>query len=879
MTDVKKEQEQQSTNYIGTDKAVQTREISNENDTSSDKQSLKKLTRSLTEMSIECGTVPTRAENKENTITIDDIGDMSIDKKGIVQVKVRTVFELPETEVLVNEFPCYLIRLVTIPGWMYVTNNHICFYASLPGKKKGPYKAGYLTKKNHITSPRTYRYYFELRNHVLSWYSSAETKYSPLNSIDLKYVVKIEPSRLKKYGIRLSTVNSHHYTLIADTELSQKEWMDELRKGVFVAQHSGNSVRIVLPFTKIAVVEKPSVFQFANNIKIRFVDDNTDGEDYYFAFFPDIELAYNEITNLWKSHVSTTTTTDVKKPRPQSIPAVNKINYTSINFPNFDSFLENISPAALPTLLMGKLLNVTGLFQNSNNNNNKASSPEDEEEDEDDDIFSDGTDYEIQDTNPQQKSGLFSSLKKHNNKKDPQKRLSRTSIFFHWPTPEPIEEASSSSPSSSDGIASSPEESSTKPPVSFNSLTRFPRVVSDAFKNPASTQTQSDDNSKRRRSSSLSMLKNTFYRNSRKDTSGSELDIADTAIHSNQSGDVSLTSTPEMTKNRSSSIGSMLLSGGSKTWHKLTPSNDSNTNPHENYRHPKGPIWMNTKMMKDLQYLKEQNQPTDTTLLEEGYVTDEEDAADQTSILSQEQRMMNEHLNANFPMLLKTEHVEAAFKASFWRTIPYPGKIYVTDKYFCFHSKILAGQQKLIVPWSDVIQANKLKSKSYYLVHGMTLIISHMTDPLYFDFSSIEIRDHCFNACQLKYENKAILDTSSVYSKESRPGALSMSSIILDRSEHIEPPRDFDGPPLLSTSTSTSTEIIKKLNRPDKSLHFTCLTIGSRGDVQPYVALCKELQKDGHRCRIATHPEYENWVTGHGIEFRSVGGDPETVYR
>lgn len=29
--------------------------------------------------------------------------------------------------------------------------------------------------------------------------------------------------------------------------------------------------------------------------------------------------------------------------------------------------------------------------------------------------------------------------------------------------------------------------------------------------------------------------------------------------------------------------------------------------------------------------------------------------------------------------------------------------------------------------------------------------------------------------------------------------------------------------------------------------HFVCMTIGSRGDVQPYIALCKELMKDGHR--------------------------------
>jgi sterol 3beta-glucosyltransferase len=90
--------------------------------------------------------------------------------------------------------------------------------------------------------------------------------------VDLKCITSIETSKFKKHGIRLAT-KSHHYTIIADSDLSQKEWMDELRKGVFVAQHAGNSVRIVLPFTKIAVVEKPSVFQFAANIKIKFMDD------------------------------------------------------------------------------------------------------------------------------------------------------------------------------------------------------------------------------------------------------------------------------------------------------------------------------------------------------------------------------------------------------------------------------------------------------------------------------------------------------------------------------------------------------------------------------------------------------------------------------
>jgi sterol 3beta-glucosyltransferase len=59
---------------------------------------------------------------------------------------------------------------------------------------------------------------------------------------------------------------------------------------------------------------------------------------------------------------------------------------------------------------------------------------------------------------------------------------------------------------------------------------------------------------------------------------------------------------------------------------------------------------------------------------------------------------------------------------------------------------------------------------------------------------------------------------------------------------------------------------------------ITCLTIGSRGDVQPYIALCKQLQKNGaHRCRIATHEEYRHWIEHHGIEFKSIGGNPQDL--
>lgn len=53
--------------------------------------------------------------------------------------------------------------------------------------------------------------------------------------------------------------------------------------------------------------------------------------------------------------------------------------------------------------------------------------------------------------------------------------------------------------------------------------------------------------------------------------------------------------------------------------------------------------------------------------------------------------------------------------------------------------------------------------------------------------------------------------------------------------------------------------------------------IGSRGDIQPFVALANELQEHGHRIRLATHDVFSNFVTSSGVEFYPVGGDPSEL--
>jgi UDP:flavonoid glycosyltransferase YjiC (YdhE family) len=62
---------------------------------------------------------------------------------------------------------------------------------------------------------------------------------------------------------------------------------------------------------------------------------------------------------------------------------------------------------------------------------------------------------------------------------------------------------------------------------------------------------------------------------------------------------------------------------------------------------------------------------------------------------------------------------------------------------------------------------------------------------------------------------------------------------------------------------------------PPPPMNVVIQIVGSRGDVQPFVALGQVLKnRYGHRVRIATHPTFRDFVTENGLEFFSIGGDP-----
>lgn len=58
---------------------------------------------------------------------------------------------------------------------------------------------------------------------------------------------------------------------------------------------------------------------------------------------------------------------------------------------------------------------------------------------------------------------------------------------------------------------------------------------------------------------------------------------------------------------------------------------------------------------------------------------------------------------------------------------------------------------------------------------------------------------------------------------------------------------------------------------------ITIITIGSRGDVQPYVALGRGLKTAGFQVAIATYPYFRDLIEAHGLTLKPLRGDPKEI--
>lgn len=77
---------------------------------------------------------------------------------------------------------------------------------------------------------------------------------------------------------------------------------------------------------------------------------------------------------------------------------------------------------------------------------------------------------------------------------------------------------------------------------------------------------------------------------------------------------------------------------------------------------------------------------------------------------------------------------------------------------------------------------------------------------------------------------------------------------------------------------SSCIKIGNKFFRPSKT-KVVMLTIGSRGDVQPFVSLGLGLMDRGYDVKIVSHSCFEDFVTSHGMEFYPLSCNPKELMR
>lgn len=140
--------------------------------------------------------------------------------------------------------------------------------------------------------------------------------------------------------------------------------------------------------------------------------------------------------------------------------------------------------------------------------------------------------------------------------------------------------------------------------------------------------------------------------------------------------------------------------------------------------------------------------------------------------------------------------------------------------------------------------------KAFRFGHSGLIVIIKGYEELFLEFSSSKRRNECMDLLQ---------DRMAAIRKEAIPlnaGPTPREARIVEDLDELSRSGPLASSPLFNSATSSL------LDFKPEPMKIVCLTIGSRGDVQPYIALCKGLQEEGHTTVIASHGEYREWVEG-----------------
>ncbi|KAG8908117.1 Sterol 3-beta-glucosyltransferase [Tulasnella sp. 403] len=753
------------------------------------------------------------------------MASVRLKRKVRLAEKLREVFELKEVEEVVAEMPCWLLRSVLLQGYMYLTSSHLCFFAHMPSREDQVLKSGSLSKKTSRTK-RWSKHWYVLKNDVLSWYQSSADPYFPHGNIDLRYAVSCESVAEREFKL---VTNQKTLILQADSIPSRDEWVKAIKKVMFKAQNHGESVKISLPFSAMVDVEKSAAMDFSDTIEVKVVDkdDNFAIDSYFFAYFHNIETALVQIKETIQAYRA-----KLDMESGMMVPPSTVRDTTSAARPT-------IAQAAPPT----ESANPAAASQTSVQSAPSAIPASQ--------VHSSGSRF----------GGLTSLLGLRGNTAPPASSIAshqheKVGDDFTHVTYAPVTAGSNTAlgtaiqtglraPSSDSGSrrtitpgqAQAPVDSPTPTPESVR--TALPTMHDHTYPPHA----EMDD-------------RDTFQHISMHDGEGNPVTSS-----SSLAGYV-----PSWLKDRSRRLfGSSGATTGGESYSVVMDDSAQVKEVLETRR----PAMAASHSSSVASAGTDSNQ-LGFSILEAPAQTDAD-------------AQIADKFRTYFALDEK-EQLLGYFPGYLFRVLPLFGRIYISTNYFCYRSGQPLRKTLMKIPIRDVIATEN--SKAFRFGHHGLIVVIKGHEELFFEFNSSERRAECIRLLssqmdELERRNQAGETEAASQSKrdalileELEPtGFLGESAVYQDGPR---PPPETDTLPAVMFTSNSSTFLAFK---PQESMRITCLTIGSRGDCQPYIALCKRLQTDGHKCRIATHEEYKDWVEGHGIEHTRVGGDPAELMR
>ncbi|KAF2971983.1 hypothetical protein GQX73_g1616 [Xylaria multiplex] len=754
--------------------------------------------------------------------------------------KLKEIFEFDHPEEVMEEYPCWLLQSVLLQGYLYITSRHICFYAYLPRKAQEVAKSGFLAKSGK-RNPKYNRYWFRLKSDVLAYYRDASNLYFPHGQIDLRYAISANITDKDQDAVHFSVATHHRtYHFRADSAPSAKEWVKSLQRVIFRSHNEGDSVKISLPIENIVDVEDSQMIEFADTCKVRVIDnDETYSiDEYFFSFFSfgneaiSILKALVEDASLRHSGDGNQNSTHEAAVGIKSSP-VSKGQKSFTGEPRPLNIRENVKATLSPR--PSRTRRDSSPQYNRDMMHEEFHQPGRKSLDLDHPTGANRSRRSFSGRKSQYDSAAsqeiggsdyyVQSLEDHSvsglapsSNEDPSgSQILRGSEVFHRPF---IRHSGSTSRA---GLNQSPD----KAPSEGEPL-EIPQQPHYAVTTGHVDDSVSEDRLDRATTPTLhNLAKMGTYPLQRAGVFANYLNQTSRRM-SNLLATESMGYVEKV---------SGMWKGGRKHYHE-TP----------------------------------------------GLKTD--DAADEEDSSNERHAMAMERFRAHFA-LPESEKLQATYFGFLIRVLPLYGKIYISDRHFCFRSLLPGTRTKLILPLKDIETADK--EMGFRFGYSGLVVVIRGHEELFFEFSQVDVRDDCAVTLLQSLETTRYLREAGLLEEESpeqgdealaERDALNEARLQEGNEHELKMPQEASG---LSDSSPTILFDDPKASflnfKPPESLKVTCLTIGSRGDVQPYIALCKGLIAEGHRPRIATHTEFRDWIEGHGIEFAPVAGDPGELLR